>query len=142
MQCTATSKDGTTCRRKAREDTPFCTPHSPNAAGTDRICPTCRIRWRVKRPIDVGWSQMSRNDYRWLEQMAAQFDAESGELFTATDFVAWIRADITAFGRYQVPEMEGRSTVETANKTGTKPTRHGRPDPTPYADLRGLRKAG
>ena len=63
-----------------------------------KTCESCGIRYRVTplalreyyNPLDL-----SIEEIRWLENAARIFDDESPELFTAAQFVSWLRPDLT-----------------------------------------------
>jgi hypothetical protein len=72
---------------------------------------------------------------RWLENAAAFFDQESDELFTATEFIRWVKPDLNGF---EVPKDKtaGISFTEGGNRTGTLAYRHTSPDPLPVMPRR------
>ena len=62
-----------------------------------RRCVSCRMRERVDptaarefyNPVHLAPSTLS-----WIENAARVFDEESGEKFSAAEFVAWMRPDL------------------------------------------------
>ena len=59
-------------------------------------CPSCKMRHRVPPPDATEFYNpwpVSPQSFKWIENAARVFDRESDELFTASDFVAWIRPD-------------------------------------------------
>ena len=74
-------------------------------------CRSCKIRMRVE-PIGRDMYNpitLSSAHVRWLENAARVFDDE-GELFTAAEFVAWLR-----------PDLIGRATVDHGVVVTTSP---------------------
>jgi hypothetical protein len=80
----------------------------------DRTCPSCRMRRRITGSPSPNFNALpiDKNAYKMLVQAAEAFDraasnleAEEGAsgagdgetLFTAADFVAWIKADCIGF---------------------------------------------
>lgn len=64
----------------------------------ERMCPSCRIRYAhppkalrdMYNPIALQKGTIS-----WLENAARAFDGESDERFTAHEFIAWLKPDLT-----------------------------------------------
>ena len=133
MQCSAPTKAGGQCSRQAREGTEFCTYHLPDRDSDARICPSCRIRRRVAGPGEYTALPITNTQYRILEKAALQFDEQAPERFTAEEFVAWLRFDIPAFGKFQAVESDGAPPVGEGTKRNTI---HRHPDPIPYAPIR------
>jgi hypothetical protein len=88
-------------------------------------CPTCRMRWRFPQAAVralYGPLYIDRKAYHWLENAARVFDEQSEELFTAAEFVAWVRADI--FGeKASMVEFDG---APPRNDTGNLTKRNDR----------------
>jgi len=110
-----------------------------------RTCASCLARIRFAEPNKQGsWTTISMPSIAFLQLRAAatEFDgltADSDEPVTVVDFINWLAPSIPGSTRYlahDVPEMEGQSRTEGANKAGVKPTRHGNPDPLPFLDRR------
>jgi hypothetical protein len=117
-------------------------------AHPQRNCLDCqRIVARVRRGMtleeakkpnvkeDYGPGTIHPSTVRWLENAAAFFDQESDELFTATEFIRWVKPDLNGF---EVPKDKtaGVSFTEGGNRTGTLAYRHTSPDPLPVMPRR------
>lgn len=78
----------------------------------DRMCPSCRIRYRLGPPgtkHDFNGIRLSDTHVRWLENAARAFveDTDPDDDWTAVDFIAWIKPDLT--GRVpEFPNLGGR----------------------------------
>lgn len=75
-----------------------------------RICPSCKIRHSIPRaPVDVFAPLMlEAREIRWLENAARVFDEYSEEPWSASEFIAWIRPDLTGKGRLVLGDYEGK----------------------------------
>ena len=136
-RCAATTRGQTRCQNRALPDRSYCTLHTVPREPTDKTCPTCHVRWRVKLPHELTQapSTVTPQMYRWLVDAAETFMKEAeGEPFTVADFVWWIKLDL--LGHAPIPESVGRNLIEAPNKRGTKPTSHGNPFPLPVLDRR------
>lgn len=103
----------------------------------DHICPACSVRYKRRTsPVrDFGSWLISKNDYRWLEKAAEEFDAQSDELWTAREFVASLAFDVPG-SRPAPPFTDGAPprnlNGSVASMTG-HPTAHRDPWPLPIA---------
>lgn len=69
-----------------------------NPPKQERWCPNCKMRYRLGDPPSREWSQISvsQNTYAYLLAAAREFDEAAqeltpGELFTAVEFLDWLR---------------------------------------------------
>lgn len=100
-------------------------------------CRSCKIRMRKAPLARDSYNPMllNRRQVQWLENAARVFDADSEELWTAEEFVSWLKPDLT--GKYPPipPDMAGLSIKEGGSRNGTGATRHGSADPIPFAPM-------
>lgn len=73
-------------------------------------CPSCQVKFRVNpAPLRDHYNPWPIHPmlFMWIENAARVFDEESEELFTAAEFVAWIRPDVVGInGKREVdPEL-------------------------------------
>ena len=69
----------------------------------ESMCPSCRIRWQLRHAAPHEMYSPWRIDiklFKWIENAARNFDAESDEKFTATEFVAWIKPEVVDSPHY------------------------------------------
>lgn len=88
----------------------------------DRMCPSCRTRYRYPEPApseEYGPLEIDGKAYRWLVNAARMWDLLATEPHTAAEFIAWIRYDLVG-NRIQISERAGGP---------------GHPDPVPFAEL-------
>ena len=112
-------KDCADCQRKRYADYDAANPR----------CSMCRMRFAVNpkgltefyNPLPLKGATVA-----WLENAARTFDAESDELYTAAEFLAWLKPDL--LGRTPpIPETSGK-----AVRAGGGSPRHNLADPIPY----------
>ena len=63
-----------------------------------RRCQTCRMHYKVDpAPIIKDYNPIDLNarDIKWIENAARVFDSASSQRFTAEEFVAWLKVDVT-----------------------------------------------
>lgn len=96
----------------------------------ERCCPSCRVRYKFPTPAPrdlYGPLQIDSAAYLWLVNAAKVWDAEATELYPASEFVAWLKADLA--GHH----------VSHADHDGAPPRYesgvHRHPDPIPFAEL-------
>ena len=104
----------------------------------DRMCPACRMRYRVP-PAAWFREEYSRIEappqlVTFLKRASAFFDSEADGPYTAQEFVEWMLPDLT--GRPTFPEFDGLAIKEGGFTTGSKPTRQAAADPLPYVSLK------
>lgn len=103
----------------------------------DRMCPSCRIRYHVTTiaPSELyGPLHISPTAYQWLVNAAKVWDAESSELYSAADFIAWIRFDVAAYRSFVYPTHDGGGTRLESGGFGRNYA-HRHPDPIPFVEL-------
>ena len=105
-------------------------PDELNEEQRERMCPSCRMRYNYPpRALREMYNPVALNKMTvaWLENAARVFDAESDEMFTAEEFIAWLKPDLSGNAR-PMYEFDGSPKRNDA-------TRH--PDPLPYFPRRG-----
>lgn len=81
-------------------------------------CRSCGVRMR-KAPLPRDSYRplfLKRAEVMWLENAARYFDADSDQYWTAEEFIAWLKPDLTGKFPPIPPERSG----------------HGNPDPIPF----------
>lgn len=71
----------------------------------ERMCPACRMRYKFPPPAgndSFNPISLQAGQIRWLENAARVFDQESDMLFTAAEFVAWMKPDLAGRPRIDV----------------------------------------
>jgi hypothetical protein len=112
-------------------------PHHPDELSPDqkeRMCPSCRVRYliRVPAPRDLyGPLDINRGAYRWLENAAKVWDAQSDERFPASEFIAWLRFDLAGVHPLHI-DHDGAPPHTESGEAGSRASVHRRPDPLPY----------
>lgn len=106
-------------------------------------CRSCGVRMR-KAPLPRDTYSpllLNRAQLMWFENVARYFDElADGECWSAEDFIAWLKPDLT--GKYPPlpPDMAGLSLKEGGSRNGTGATRHGSADPIPFAPVSRYRR--
>ena len=108
------------------------------AAKINRHCPACKMRYRVS-PLQLNDHYnplaLTATQINWISNAARIFDMESEDLFTAQDFVEWMRPDLAGHS-VKINEAAGVARQEGGGRSGTQATRHGLPFPLPMLDRR------
>jgi hypothetical protein len=104
------------------------------------ICRSCDMRFKVTPPAtrpDFHTKDFDKGAVAWLENAARVFDEESDELYTAEDFIAWLKPDMRR-NSPKPPETGGVARKEGGGRkgTGNLGTRHTSPFPLPMLDRR------
>jgi hypothetical protein len=102
------------------------------------VCRACRMRFTVEPPPlreMFGSTRVSSSTVRWLENAARAFDALSdGDCWTAEDFIAWIRPDMT--GGATIKDQTVGTSRQEGGAGGMRGARHTSPFPLPLLDRR------
>lgn len=113
------------------------TPHSLDELSPeqqDRMCPSCRIRYTVNVPSPrelYGPLDIDRSAYRWLENAAKVWDAQSAERFPAAEFVAWVRFDLAGQRPFHGDHDGAPARSESGADVDQHKTRHRHRHPDP-----------
>ena len=69
----------------------------------EHTCHSCRMRYRVHAPEPKEYNTVpiDRRQMRMIENAAAYFDSVATELFTAAEFVRWMRPDVPGTPEYE-----------------------------------------
>lgn len=108
----------------------------------ERCCPACRIRFVYPHPAGnpyFGPWNIDISAYRWLVNAARVFDAESDELFSASEFTAWLKQEIVGYQPIRT-DHDGappRNVDGSVAVKGRAQNLHRHPDPLPLGGLSG-----